>query len=260
MLLWIIPYLHICTIAPITFLVGTQRSSVSMATMIQPIGGRVNWTNHGGFFLHRSISVGRSRSRLWSLGLLLLHWILRLFFWADIRWRSSLCDLRNVFWPRTVLDPWISPTSVPLGFYPCDVISVHSSSWGLLNFHTVLSSNSPTYTVLPSGVTVISWGSWNPWKNNQILCPWFLFFLRLLPPAYVVRREGTVFTGVCLLTFRGVPLSRSGWGVTPSQVQVGRGVPPSQVQVGGYPLSRWGGVWRAVCLLRSRRRTFLLEI
>ena len=24
-----------------------------------------------------------------------------------------------------------------------------------------------------------------------------------LPPAYVVRREGTVFTGVCLLTFRG---------------------------------------------------------
>ena len=24
-----------------------------------------------------------------------------------------------------------------------------------------------------------------------------------LPPAYVVRREGTVFTGVCLLTSRG---------------------------------------------------------
>ena len=27
--------------------------------------------------------------------------------------------------------------------------------------------------------------------------------LVLLPPAYVVRREGTVFTGVCLLTFVG---------------------------------------------------------
>ena len=42
MLLWIIPYLHICTIAPISIFVVTQRGSVSMATAIQPIGGRVN--------------------------------------------------------------------------------------------------------------------------------------------------------------------------------------------------------------------------
>ena len=170
MLLWIIPYLHICTIAPISIFVVTQRGSVSIATTIQPIGGRVNWTNHGGVFLHRSISLGRSRSRLRSLWLLLLHWILCLafFFETDIRWRSCLCDLRKSFGPRRVLDPWISPTSIPIGFYPDDVTSVHSSSRGLLNFHTVLSSNSPTYTVLPSGVTVISCGSWNPWKKNHL--------------------------------------------------------------------------------------------
>ena len=48
----------------------------------------------------------------------------------------------------------------------------------------------------------------------------------LLPPAYVVWREGTVFTGVCLLTFRGG---------TPSQVWVG-GVP--HLRSGGYPMSR----------------------
>ena len=78
------------------------------------------------------------------------------FFETDIHRRSSLCDLRKFFGPRQVLDPWISPTSVPIGLYPYDIISVHSSSRGLLNFHTVLSSNSPTYTVLPSGVTVIS--------------------------------------------------------------------------------------------------------
>ena len=90
-------------------------------------------------------------------------------------------------------------------------------------------------------------------------------------------REGTVFTGVCLLTSRGggypvqlmggtpfparqggypiqlmggYPLPRSGWGGTPFPGPDG-GVPPSQVQTGGspfpgldggYPLprSRWG--------------------
>ena len=33
--------------------------------------------------------------------------------------------------------------------------------------------------------------------------PVYIVAMALLPPAYVVRREGTVFTGVCLLTFRG---------------------------------------------------------
>ena len=68
----------------------------------------------------------------------------------------------------------------------------------------------------------------------------------LLPPAYVVRRKGTVFTGVCLLTFRagtylpswGVPLAKSGWGggtYLPRQ-----GVPPSQAWMEGYLPWMWG--------------------
>ena len=50
-----------------------------------------------------------------------------------------------------------------------------------------------------------------------------------LPPAYVVWREGTVFTGVCLLTFRG--------GVTPSQVWPGGSGTPISGPGGylGYP-------------------------
>ena len=62
-----------------------------------------------------------------------------------------------------------------------------------------------------------------------------------LPPAYVVWREGTVFTGVCLLTFWGGTPSRSGWwrGGTPSQVLSGWwGSTPSQVW-GGYPSQVW---------------------
>ena len=63
------------------------------------------------------------------------------------------------------------------------------------------------------------------------------------------KRESTVFTGVCLLTFQGGTPS-SWWGVPPSQVQVGEGVPPSSwhggvphpADGGRYPLprSRWG--------------------
>ena len=47
-------------------------------------------------------------------------------------------------------------------------------------------------------------------------------------------REGTVFTGVCLFTFWGVPHPRSRWGEVPHprSGQVGT---PSQVQVGGTP-------------------------
>ena len=53
----------------------------------------------------------------------------------------------------------------------------------------------------------------------------FLIYLEVtlfLPPAYVVWREGTVFTGVCLLTFRGggVPgLRFSGGGGYPVLVK-----------------------------------------
>ena len=37
--------------------------------------------------------------------------------------------------------------------------------------------------------------------------------------------EGTVFTGVCLLTFRGGGTPSGWWGVPPSQVWMGRGTP-----------------------------------
>ena len=52
-------------------------------------------------------------------------------------------------------------------------------------------------------------------QNGVTAGKYITFDTTLLPPAYVVWREGTVFTGVCLLTFRGG---------TPSQVWVG-GVP-----------------------------------
>ena len=77
-----------------------------------------------------------------------------------------------------------------------------------------------------------------------------------LPPAYVVRREGTVFTGVCLSTGGGggvpdwvpprgvpdwVPPRGSGYppGGVPSQVPPG-GV-PGQVPPGGVPGPPPGG-------------------
>ena len=75
-----------------------------------------------------------------------------------------------------------------------------------------------------------------------------------LPPAYVVRREGTVFTGVCLLTFTVGGVPGPGWGgvlvsdLGGCQVQV-QGVLVSdlggsqvQVQVGeGIRSQIWGG-------------------
>ena len=88
---------------------------------------------------------------------------------------------------------------------------------------------------------------------------------RFLPPAYVVRREGTVFTGVCLLTFvggGGTPARSGWWGRVPwsgldgggggglpwTGLDGGRGVPhswgwgyPSQVwMVGGTLFLGWG--------------------
>ena len=96
----------------------------------------------------------------------------------------------------------------------------------------------------------------------------------LLPTAYVVRREGYVLTHVCPSVcphlggypgqvqtegVGGTP-ARFDWGGYPSQVQVGGD--PGQVQVGGWGVPTSGNRWSpwyagSVCLLRSRRRTFL---
>ena len=110
----------------------------------------------------------------------------------------------------------------------------------------------------------------------------------LLPTAYVVRREGYVLTRVCLSVcphLGGIPrpgpdgevrqpgsarggipkVIRPGWGVP-----LRGGTPPQVPPIGpgqGYPC--WGGTPprvadgvldtpQSVCLLRSRRRTFLL--
>ena len=127
--------------------------------------------------------------------------------------------------------------------------------------------------------------------------------MSLLPPAYVVRREGNVLTCVCPSIHPSVCPRGGGdpgqvqTGGYPSQVLTGGGY-PSQVQMGGWgggtlarsgwgdtlARSRQGGVPKvgvppgrdgvppsvrttegvlatrqAVCLLRSRRRTFLLK-
>ena len=78
--------------------------------------------------------------------------------------------------------------------------------------------------------------------------------LELLPPAYVVRREGTVFTGVCLSTGRGVRQptqqgegGQSGRGgqVQPAGGWVGQVQPVGGGQwsvPGGVRSSQWGGV------------------
>ena len=60
-------------------------------------------------------------------------------------------------------------------------------------------------------------------------------------PAYVVRREGTVFTGVCLLTFvgGGCPVAGLGGGGTPSHVWV-EGVPRPGLDGGGTAFLEWG--------------------
>ena len=113
----------------------------------------------------------------------------------------------------------------------------------------------------------------------------------LLPTAYVVRREGNVFTRVCPsihlsvhgggvlrpgpargYSCQGYPTSgtpiRPGWGV-PLQEYPTSGTPLSDLArgeggtlPGGTPLRQTDGVLdtpRSVCLLRSRR-TFLLKI
>ena len=120
------------------------------------------------------------------------------------------------------------------------------------------------------------------------LCLRVAFCSPLLPPAYVVRREGNVLTRVCpsiclstrgggthipqcFATFPRMPWgSRGGvpwpggypgWGGYP-----GRGGYPGwggYLAGGGYPVRTTLGVLAtrlAVCLLRSRRRTFLFTL
>ena len=69
------------------------------------------------------------------------------------------------------------------------------------------------------------------WNQNAILS--VIIDDSFLPPAYVVRREGTVFTGVCLSTGGGVsqPTQLGGW-VSPAR----GGVSPAGGGGGG-----WGG-------------------
>ena len=65
--------------------------------------------------------------------------------------------------------------------------------------------------------------------------------LRLLPPAYVVRREGNVLTRVCLSVHRGVPISHNALQHYPECHGAARGG-PCQVQ-GGVPW-RGGVPWQ----------------
>ena len=85
-----------------------------------------------------------------------------------------------------------------------------------------------------------------------------------------IRREGNVLTRICpsVCPQRGEGYPSQG-GTYPGQVQIRftpRYLPPGQVRMGeGVPqctYSRGQGLatWRAVCLLRSRRRTFLFLI
>ena len=104
--------------------------------------------------------------------------------------------------------------------------------------------------------------SWNG-SSFQVKPNWpYTFVWLLLPPAYVVRREGTVFTGVCLSTGGGQSAGGGGQssgvgGVSPAgggggSVQPGGGVSQDRT-------TEWVFTTRqVVCLLRSRRRTFLL--
>ena len=127
-------------------------------------------------------------------------------------------------------------------------------------------------------------------------CHTILYLSLFLPPAYVVRREGNVLTRVCpsiCLSTGGLPISHNAlqhfpechgadtWGGTLPGPGGGGGGYPARSSHVGYPphppaRSWWGGGYpaggypgrategvlttrRAVCLLRSRRRTFLLD-
>ena len=77
--------------------------------------------------------------------------------------------------------------------------------------------------------------------------PFYKELFSLSPPAYVVWREGTVFTGVCLLTFQGGGLDGgggyliSGLGGIPCPGLDGGGYPISGLGWGGYPVQVWIG-------------------
>ena len=128
-------------------------------------------------------------------------------------------------------------------------------------------------------------------RTTKLGLPKILTQYRLLPPAYVVRREGYVLTRVCLSVHRGGQSANSaGEGVSPTRgrgwggsVSRGGGVSWRGVSQlgGGSGQSAGGGVSqggsvggvsqdsttervlttrRAVCLLRSRRRNFLFNV
>lgn len=167
MLMWFIPYLHICTVAPITFPTQAEKLYVLWPPWFSQLEVMSIEPTMEDVSLHRSISLGGSRASFsWRLG---FPWFKTEFkmlkawnFWNFpllLIWRCHSNGLR-------LLAYWISPISV-IGGFSYDVSSVQSSSRGLLSFQTVLSSSSPTYTVLPSGVTVMSWGSWNPWSHGD---------------------------------------------------------------------------------------------
>ena len=67
---------------------------------------------------------------------------------------------------------------------------------------------------------------------------WFVKFVKLLPPAYVVQREGNSFTLFVSAHLGGVPISHNALQHFPKCHGADGGV-PCQVQPGGVPC--WGG-------------------
>ena len=63
----------------------------------------------------------------------------------------------------------------------------------------------------------------------------YLFVTCLLPPAYVVRREGNSFTLLVCLHPGGVPISHNALQHFPECHGAAGGGVPRQVQLGGYP-------------------------
>ena len=87
------------------------------------------------------------------------------------------------------------------------------------------------------------------------------FVCSILPPAYVVRREGNSFTlFVCPHLRGGYPYPIMLCNISQNAMRQRGGTWPGTPPRGGYPGRTTEGVLttrRAVCLLRSRRRTFL---
>ena len=114
-----------------------------------------------------------------------------------------------------------------------------------------IATNLGLYITEERGFFILCCGFVNPCIRSDDSCIKML----LLPPAYVVRREGNSFT-VSVHTWGGVRSSCRGGGSGPA----GGGGVRSSRRGGSGPAG--GGsascaLLRAVCLLRSHRRTFL---